>query len=402
MNIDESLEISDEVDLYFTPVKGVSPHVIKAQNDRDGLEAINKFGWLRAREIGNVLWAKNPSRHIAGARIARSWLERRLVMSKTLPYGHGPAFILTKAGADFLVNEHGITAISGKKIGTKIDGNSPECWQPTRTWQHDLIANSFLTLCMGSGYRVFSELDISREFLKASKIPDGLFEYINNDGSKEWIAIEVERANKYSSDKRQLIKSILQASLYGGIEFGEILVKKINIVYHDPLLLDGRGEKPTDHFSRLKRALEGSLRPGQTVDLIGLPVLLKGGAVIKINDPIVNKVGYTLDAMVKRLARPDEWLDLDGGFSAHWSVGTNRSPYRLRIEPISETKNWLTFIEGTFDGKWKEIPERVWNLTELGAKAAAIRRLAELQDFRNWVFDNHVCIDGYELTPDDL
>ena len=106
--------------------------------------------------------------------------------------------------------------------------------------------------------------------------------------------------------------------------------------------------------------------------------------------------------MVKRLARPDEWFDLHGGFTAHWSVGKNRSTYSLRIEPIPETKNWLTFIEGNFNGKWKEIPERVWDLTELGAKAAAIQRLAELQEFRNWVFDNHVDIDGYELTPDDL
>ena len=402
MNTQETPEIGDDIHHSLPPFQGLSPHVTSAENDRDGLEAINKFGWLRAREIGNVLWAHNPTRHVAGARIARRWLKSGLVMSKPLPYGHGPAFLLTKAGADFLIKGHGIKAVSGKKTGDHVKVKIPGSWLPSYTWEHDLIANSFLSLCMGSGYRVKSELEIRSDFPKKPKIPDGLFEYINNDGSKEWIAIEVERANKYSSDKRQLIKSILQASLYGGIEFGEILVKKINIVYHDPLLLDGRGEKPTDHFSRLKRALEGSLRPGQTVDLIGLPVLLKGGAVIKINDPIVNKVGYTLDEMVKRLARPDEWLDIDGGFSAHWSVGTNRSPYRLRIEPISETKNWLTFIEGTFDGKWKEIPERVWNLTELGAKAAAIRRLAELQDFRNWVFDNHVCIDGYELTPDDL
>ena len=135
---------------------------------------------------------------------------------------------------------------------------------------------------------------------------------------KNWIAIEIERADKYSSDKRQLIKSILQANLYGGIEFCAILVKKIYVVYHDPLLLDYRSEKPTDHFSRLKRALEGSLRPGQTVELIGLPVLLKGGAVIKINDPIVKKWADSLDEMVKRLAHPDEWFDLHEGFSAHW------------------------------------------------------------------------------------
>lgn len=402
MNTQSTRQINDFINQNVPPSKGISPHVVSAENDKNGLTAIHKFGWLRAREIGNVLWANNPSRHVAGARIARRWLKSGLIMSRTLPYGHGPAFVLTKAGADFLYAEFGIQASSGKKIGDHIKGQTIDSWRPTLSWQHDLIANSFLSLCMGTGYRVFTELEISRRFPHAPKIPDGLFEYINDDGTKEWIAIEIERANKYASDKRKLIASIHQAQLNGGIEFGSVLVKKIYFVYHDPLLFDGKGDNPPDHFSRLKRALEGSLRPGQKIKLVGLPVLLKGGAVIEIRNPIVNDVGYSLDEMVKRLARPDEWFDIDGEFSGFWSNEKNRSPYKLIIEPISDTKNWLIFIKGEINGKWSEIGDRIFDKTEQGAKEAAILKLAKFQEFRSWVFHNHVCIDGYVLTADDL
>ena len=399
-------QITHEFDSFFAseqpPVTGVSPHVVSAQNDRDGLEAIHKFGWLRAREIGNVLWGRNPSRHIAGARIARKWLKSGLVMSRTLPWGHGPAFVLTKAGADFLFAEFGIQASSGKKIGDHIKGQTIDCWRPTLSWQHDLIANSFLTLCMGHGYRVFTELEISRRFPNAPKIPDGLFEYINQDGTKEWIAIEIERANKYSSDKRNIIKSILQAQLNGGIEFGNILVKNIYLVYHDPLLFDEKGQKPPDHFSRLKRAIEGSLHPTQKILLVGLPVLLKGGAVIEIREPIVTEVGYGFDEMVQRLARPDEWPFSHGRLAAFWSNQKNRSPYHLDIENIPDTKNWIICISYDIEGEWKTRSESVLNLTEQGAKEAAIRKLANFSKFRSWVYEKHVGIPNTVLSVDDL
>ena len=122
-----------------------SAQEFKRANDEFGLKAIHKFGWLRAREIGNVLWPKNATRHIAGAKIARRWVAERLVMSRTLPGGLGLAFVLTKRGADYLQHEFGVDAKSGKKIGDHVEQISG-VWRPSNSWQHDLIANSFLTL----------------------------------------------------------------------------------------------------------------------------------------------------------------------------------------------------------------------------------------------------------------
>jgi len=402
MNTQITPETIDFPEFELPPVKGVSPHIVSAKNDRDGLEAIYKFGWLRAREIGNVLWANNPTRHIAGARIARKWLKNGLVISRTLPWGHGPAFILTKAGADFLINEFGIHATSGKKIGNHIKGQTASCWRPTPSWQHDLIANSFLSLCMGNGKSVLTELELSRKFHKATKIPDGLFEYSYENGNKEWVAIEVERAGKFSIDRRKLIESILQAQVKGGIEFGNILVKNIYLVYRDPLLVDENGENPPDHFEGLKKALEGCLNPTQKIKLVGLPVLLKGGAVIEIREPIVKKVGYTLDEMTKRLARPNQWRNFNDSMRGYWEDAKDRSPYYLKIKQIPDTKNWEIAVSGIINDKWSDIIETIFDKTEQGAKEAMIRKLCRMQEFRDWVFNNHVRIDGYRITEDDL
>lgn len=395
-------EAIDFSEFELPQVKGVSPHVVSTKNDRDGLEAIHKFGWMRAREIGNVLWPNNPTRHIAGARIARRWLKSGLVMSRTLPRGHGPAFVLTKLGADLLINEFGIHATSGKKIGDHIKGQTTDCWRPTLSWQHDLIANSFLSLCLGNGKQILTELEISRKFKKSRKIPDGLFEYEYDDGHKEWVAIEVERADKYSRDRRSLIESILQAQVKGGIEFDDILVKNIYLVYRDPLIVDENGENPQDHFERLKKAIEGCLHPTQKIKLVGLPVLLKGGAVIEIREPIVKEVGYSLAEMAKRLARPDKWLEIEKSMCGFWSENKNRSPFDLKVANVPNTKNWEITLSGIINDEWSVIRETIFDKAEQAAKEAAINKFSKMQEFRNWVFDKHVCINGYVPTVDDL
>jgi hypothetical protein len=68
-------------------------HVKKRLNDLTGLTAIAKFGWLRAREIGNVLWPHNESRNVAGARIVRRWVQEAgyLGATSTRRGGNGPS-----------------------------------------------------------------------------------------------------------------------------------------------------------------------------------------------------------------------------------------------------------------------------------------------------------------------
>jgi hypothetical protein len=170
-------------------LKNKSTQDIRFENDSAGLTAIAKFGWLRAREIGNVLWPKNQTRHTAGARVTRRWIKEKLVLERQLPRGFGTAFVLSKKGADFVNFETEYAqkmdpVESGKKIGDhieQVDGS----WIPTRSWRHDLLANGFLTLAMGKGAEVFSELEMRRigerghtnkfqtEFIKQKTLTNG-------------------------------------------------------------------------------------------------------------------------------------------------------------------------------------------------------------------------------------
>ena len=97
------------------------------------LVAIHRFGWLRAREIGNVLWAHSPTRNVQGARLCEKLLHCTppLIVKKRLPGGAGPVYVLSQAGAQALIDSELVQswdknwdaekAVSGKKIGDHID-----------------------------------------------------------------------------------------------------------------------------------------------------------------------------------------------------------------------------------------------------------------------------------------
>jgi hypothetical protein len=302
----DGLENISHVDAVIAAlIKNPSPHQMSMENDKKGLQAIHKFGWLRAREIGNVLWQTQPNRHISGARIARRWLKNKWVIQRTLPYGHGPAYILSKKGADLLDQEFDIQASSGKKIGDHIS-QFADHWIPSHSWRHDLLANSFLTLCMGGGINVISELELRRKYPGAKKLPDGLFEQ-----TKAWWAIEVERSGKWSTNMRHLTKSLIDANT-NGIEFGELLIKQVCLVYEDPNVEVDDGKLRPDHFGRVKRAAGSVLQKGQAFTLVGIPVQCKGGAVIEITTPLVEVVGDSYEKSYQNSVNGGEWISHRG------------------------------------------------------------------------------------------
>ena len=82
-----------------------STQALREENWTLAMTAVAKFGWLRAREIGNVLWPNNQTRHVAGARLIRRLVKEKLLIERTLPFGFGTAVVLSKKGADFVNNE---------------------------------------------------------------------------------------------------------------------------------------------------------------------------------------------------------------------------------------------------------------------------------------------------------
>lgn len=169
-------------------------------NDRDGLDWVHRFGWLRTFELGALLWpdTNEQSRTRQANRLARSWIERGLVLERVLPEGSGRALVLATGGVR-LLSEYGVEANTGKDIGKLIDGQ----WLPPLTWRHDLLATGVLIDLYLRGYEVLPEAHIRRHAGNLVKIPDGLA--IKN---KTVVWLEVESARKTGKAMRELADAL--------------------------------------------------------------------------------------------------------------------------------------------------------------------------------------------------
>lgn len=300
--------------LDFTPDPLPSTQELRQHNYVLGLTAIAKFGWLRPREVGNVLWAKNESRHIAGARITRQWLDEGLVIQRLLPHGFGHAYVLSKLGANFVNGEteygyeHEVK--SGKKIGDHIN-QAGSSWIPSMSWRHDLLSNGFLTLVMGFGGRVVSELELRRESTGSEKIPDGL--YSTDTLRDNWMAIETERSAKWSKDAQAVSKSIVNTALYESQVNGRRILGTV-VLYEDPMVPHWGDEcRPIiNHLDRIARRCKSIVPDGDHFNLVGIPLVTSGGAVVDISDPVSIAIGSSDSEVIKKSIYTYRWDEYRG------------------------------------------------------------------------------------------
>lgn len=271
----------------------LSTQVQRQLNDEFGLIALAKFGWLTAGGIGNVLWPLNATRHVAGSRIARRWVDLGLALERTLPIGLGKAYVLSQRGADYVNAEtyYGEVVLvkSGKKIGDHVR-KSEDWWVPAYSWQHDLLSNGFLTLAMGNGRHVVSELELRREGGQSRKIPDGLYSVEGDE--EDFVAIEVERTGKWSSDLRRVSRSIVDSGLYGSNVCGRYVVATVLVYESQAKHFWGAGVHPVhDHLGRVARSCKAYVPEGEQLKVVGIPLVTSGAAVIDILKPVYRFVG---------------------------------------------------------------------------------------------------------------
>ena len=376
----------------------LTTHDLRRMNDELGLTAIAKFGWLRGREIGNVLWPNNPSRNIQGARVARRWIKEGLVIERKLPDHFGSAYVLSKKGAEFVDLETAYgdenDVKTGKKIGDHIklaDGG----WIPTHSWRHDLLANGFLTLALGNGAEVFSELELRRESPFAKKIPDGLY---RPEGLENFLAIEVERAGKWATNAREIAREIVEARLYG-YQIGTKKVIQTVIVYEDPDMrhFGSSDRKILDHFSRIKRQVEPLVPFGESVRVIGIPLQTKGGGVLDISrNPEAVDVGWTKAAVIDKSVFGHDWTDLDEYKQCYmrlfWGRGNIRCPFEVRLMVVERLHRDMHEYELTIDEYNKQLlmTRLVGKLDQVQRQAAiALQRRGE---YRAWAANHLVAI----------
>lgn len=139
----------------------------------------------------------------AGSRLARSLINRRLVLARRLPEGAGQALVLATAGVRLLA-EQGIHAVTGKSIGQTVSKE----WMPSTAWKHDALAQSVLCELFKLGYVVIPEAEIRRRAGPVAKLPDGLARA--PDG--KWLWLEVENARKSGLHMRRLADAIAAVS----------------------------------------------------------------------------------------------------------------------------------------------------------------------------------------------
>jgi hypothetical protein len=386
MNTHFSYDFDDDYGDDYREIKETT-HVKKRLNDSMGLTAIAKFGWLRAREVGNVLWPHNPSRNVAGARIVRRWRDEKLVLERQLPDGFGPAWVLSRRGAEFVKHETPYgdqnDVISGKKIGDHIE-QVGGTWRPTWAWRHDLLSNGFLTLAMGFGAQVVSELELRRQFPNQKKIFDGLY---RTDGSEFWFSIETERSGKFSKSARALADSVAETQI-SGVVLGDREIRATVLIYEDPARRHyGSFDRHVpDHFSRVARQLQARVPRGESVTLIGIPLLTRGGGVIDISPVRHLEVNLNYDSVIDRSVLGGEWIGHDLNFELRFRRYLNLDEYSVRIFPNEEEDDIK--IEITDDQSRTIAEQFAGTINPQKAKLRAVEALRTNPKYRHWALRN--------------
>lgn len=226
----------------------MSPLEQHLQNDLDGLQWIHKFGWLRAAELGQLLWTGNASARHQADRLARSWLKRRLVIARPLPYRAGRALVLAAAGVRLLA-EHHIAATTGKDWGETVG----KTWHPPASWKHDLHTAGLLADLYVHGFEVVPEQHIRRHTGQLVKLPDGI---ATRGDQVVWV--ETEAARKTGQSMRALANAL--CSVTDGTAAPILGLKPTHVmVAFSPKQRDERGHA-LSHRLRLSRAVAAVAR----------------------------------------------------------------------------------------------------------------------------------------------
>jgi hypothetical protein len=267
------------------------------QNALKALRWVHQFGWLRATELGTLMWPKHASQQVLGSRLAKSLIERQLVIERRLPEGAGRALVLAAAGVRLLA-EIGIDAVSGKDIGKELG----EHWIPALTWRHDLAAHGVLAGLHRSGYEVYPEHQIRRESGRLVKVPDGL---ATKGNVVFWL--EVESARKTGPEMRKLAEAVC-AVAEGTVHEVMGLKPIVPMVAYYADATDERGHL-LDHRARVTRAVQTAATRSTLV--MWVACLRRGAGIGKMTP---EKEVLTSDGALRvlRVMNVGGWRPMDG------------------------------------------------------------------------------------------
>lgn len=245
----------------------------RLQNDLCGLRNLHEFGWLRANELGLLLWPENSSNAVAASRVIRSWISRQLVLPRKLPDRAGIAVVLSRKGVQFLA-EHGVEASTGTAWGKTIEGQ----WQPPPSWRHDLLAAGVLCSLSAQGWEVLPEAMLLRLPSKPPKLPDGLAKppATEQQPDPKWHWVEVENAHKSGKRMQELAKALYLAAKGEIKPVGAIYATAAMVAYTD---VQTRAGHSINHGQRVMTAIDAETDPGERISVVHAYATLRGHSI---------------------------------------------------------------------------------------------------------------------------
>jgi hypothetical protein len=279
---------------------------LNSRVDTVALYWVSRFGWLRARELGALMWpntasvtgealsgdAKEQTQRWMANRVVRRLREQNFVLSRQLPKSGGTAIVLSAAGARYL-QRLSMPARPGDKWGRSSSGT----WTAPVSWEHELIVTLTLLNAMSAGAEIKTEVEIRAENPGKRKYPDGLAFMPGKyqDGTPvevvQWI--EVESSDKSGAKMLRLARYLADVSRRQAPVLSGKLPNTPVVVYRaDMVDLTG---KPIDHKNRIVSAIRRHI--GANVVLYFQKISFKNNA-------------YHVDEVVNELTTIEP-LDLD-------------------------------------------------------------------------------------------
>jgi hypothetical protein len=198
----------------MTTISTPDGRISAQQNELDTLSYINRFGWLRSRDLAALIWHDSKTTDSAIA-MAQRTLKRiknaGQILHRIAPDG-ATVYALSEAGVRHLGDERGIVARSGKDLIREL-GN----------YEHRCHANTFAIHRINAGQQVWTEREIQANQAPIKvvnhKIPDGLVNITDpqqdiNTSVLAWV--EVERGYKKNADFNKMLNFIF--NVLGGLD----------------------------------------------------------------------------------------------------------------------------------------------------------------------------------------
>ncbi len=258
------------------------------------LDAIGRFGWIRPKELAQIIWPQSENGQKFAERLLRLLRDKKHVLGRQLP-GRSKAYVLTLRGAKAINEYHGSDFVTGVRWGRMENG----VWVEPETWRHDLITTGVLINFEQQGYDVYHDWQIRRAHPDVMKIPDGI---VVKGKNCYWI--EVENSHKTGDHLISMCKSIL-AICDGKQEALMGIIPTASMIAYDQAATDYRGHK-LDHLRRVTSGLGNLIE--DPIKVVSVPLEIKNHGVSSVGKPVWVNIKPTKHQAIAQRIKKLKWV----------------------------------------------------------------------------------------------